>query len=565
MQTKYPVIPFHQFHSGGLEDRLFLFAADAKSIAAWAGIPKKGWRIRMLFQRWVTPGREKELKAFWERASHPDRKQGQTYILGPAAIVVAIQGEPQIENNEIHLNYTSPIDNLKTVDEKLQKLADLVYPIVIGRLEKKSKAIVEAFALDPLKCALPPIHHDYVMEFALQLTQIKKDPSWFRSNSKIEPDEVPSLITSMEALCRPAIVVDGQHRLYGAQSLPVDVMLPVVAIANANWQQQIYQFVVINEKAQKVAPDLLNDIFASSLTRSEQEKMRRDFARAKVDIEARIAGVVAGRDPHSPFYDMVLLRLDTDQPGTADAYISQNTIQNLIEGGRGARGWRKDDDFYAKYIAPTFPNRDDWENWTTGKWREYWFAFWSTVRDFYRPRAKAAKGATYEIWSNTEISNLTKGVGLKMFQRFFMEQMIQSVTNTQGALEVLKTVLEPKVAEEKINEKLREAAIPANMDDFCEQVEKFLEHVPVRFFTARWETSLDDQSGQDNLLHEMGEAYNRENWRARAKGVFLPEDSKPVEIQKPIKTPKPNTALVAIETAKPVKAAKTAKVVKKAK
>jgi len=107
MTNSFPVIDFNQFSSGTESDRLLLFAAPAKSIAAWAGIPRKGWRIRMLFQRWITPGRENELKEFWNRASNPS----DGYILGPSAIIVAIQGNPEIVDGRIALNYDSPIDD----------------------------------------------------------------------------------------------------------------------------------------------------------------------------------------------------------------------------------------------------------------------------------------------------------------------------------------------------------------------------------------------------------------------------------------------------------------------
>ena len=43
------------------------------------------------------------------------------------------------------------------------------------------------------------------------------------------------------------LVVDGQHRLYGAAHATNDIQLPVVAIPNSPWMEQIYQFVVINK------------------------------------------------------------------------------------------------------------------------------------------------------------------------------------------------------------------------------------------------------------------------------------------------------------------------------
>lgn len=55
---KYPAITFHQYESTGNDDALIFFAAPAKALAAWAGIPRKGWHVRMLYQRWITPSRE---------------------------------------------------------------------------------------------------------------------------------------------------------------------------------------------------------------------------------------------------------------------------------------------------------------------------------------------------------------------------------------------------------------------------------------------------------------------------------------------------------------------------
>ena len=113
-----------------------------------------------------------------------------------------------------------------------------------------------------------------------------------------------------------------------------DVFLPTVAISHSDWTQQIYQFVVINEKAQKVDSELLNDIFASSLTPTEQAAMREGFVRVKVDIEERIAGVIAGRDKESPFYQMVTLILPNPacERGQCLHFAEDNSVIN--------RGWQ---------------------------------------------------------------------------------------------------------------------------------------------------------------------------------------------------------------------------------
>lgn len=514
MKATYPVLPFNQFGREDDSDQLLLFAPKAKDLAAWAGIPRKGWRIRMLFQRWVTPGRERELGQFWATAA----TEG---IHGPSAVIVAIQDEPRIVNGEIQLEYNSPIDEGMTPGERLAILAEEIAPRVEGRLRQEDFDLLREFANSPLQ-ELPAVGHDYVFEFALQLAQMRADPSWFIGTNHISAEELPGLITSMEALVRPALIVDGQHRLWGAQSVDRDIYLPVVAFAKADWVQQIYQFVVINEKAQKVDPELLNDIFASSLTPSEQERMRRRFARVKVDIEERIAGVLAGREDQSPFYAMVRLSLPNPPESERNAYISQTIIQSLIEGGRGAHGWRSNDEFYEHYVRPAFPNRADWEDWRTGSWRRYWFAFWSEVRDHYRPRAKKVKGKDYEIWDKVEQTNLTKGVGLKMLQRFFMERAIAWSKEATAGREILEQHLGKQKAWEAIEDSVRKQALPPDIDEFRQQVrERFLDRLPVRFFTAGWEASLDDATGHERLLFQMKDAFERDSWRASGGGVFV--------------------------------------------
>ena len=108
----FPIIDFRQFGSETDDDRLLLFAAPAREIAKWAGIPQKGWHIRMLYQRWITPSRERSLVDFWNAAATPRDDQPKQYILGPTALTIAIHGTPRIKSDRIHLDYDSvlPMD-----------------------------------------------------------------------------------------------------------------------------------------------------------------------------------------------------------------------------------------------------------------------------------------------------------------------------------------------------------------------------------------------------------------------------------------------------------------------
>jgi len=527
MKKEYPAIEFHQFGFGNNKDRLLMFAPLAKDLANWAGIPRKGWHIRMLFQRWITEARENELKSFWKEAI-----SATDPVLGPSAIVVAIQGEPELKDGKIKIEYSSPIEKIVDSKDKLKTLADIVSPKIIRRVQNPQLSEeLRNFSKNPLVEKLPDVKHDHIFEFALQLEQMKKDPQWFIHKNNITEPELASLCTAMEALCRPAIVVDGQHRLTGAASVDSDVYLPVIAITHSDWINQIYQFVVINEKAQKVDSELLNDIFASSLTPEEQDSMRTQFKRVKVDIEERIQGSLAGTDEKSPFYKMVTLNLPNPPAGMADAYVSHKIIQNLIQGKGGTKGWRTDDEFYNAFIKNRFPKREDWSDWQTGKWRDYWFAFWWAVIEAFTKKAKAIKGESFEIWNRKEQTNLTKGVGLKMFQRFFMEFQIKKGKEASGTIETIKKHIKNEAERLKAEKEIEESCtISGDIDLFKANITKeILAIFPVRVFTTPWKSSLDDDEGRADLLDTFHRVFLRtqkgEQWRA-AGGIFTAEQTR---------------------------------------
>jgi len=64
--------------------------------------------------------------------------------------------------------------------------------------------------------------------------------------------EVADNITDAE---KPGLVVDGQHRLLGMDDFDPELPIPVVALLSPDAQETAFQFLVINNKASKVARD----------------------------------------------------------------------------------------------------------------------------------------------------------------------------------------------------------------------------------------------------------------------------------------------------------------------
>jgi hypothetical protein len=506
---KFPAIPFKQYESSTPDDELIVFVAPAKTIAAWAGIPRKGWHVRMLFQRWITPGREVEVKEFWKRASTPENGAGKKYILGPTALTVAIHGEPVFDHGEIVLDYTSPLDLSKPANENLATIAGITLDSIRPRLSTEQLSDLDTFLTDPLR-EVPDTDNDYVLQSAMQLGQMRLQSGWFVEKYSISDEQLREMIVALEAIARPAVVVDGQHRLYGAANCDNPIWIPVVAIPRCPWSEQIYQFVVINEKAKPIEASLLTDIFGSSLTREEQRSLREKLSRSRVDVEPRIAAVIASRQTQSPFSGMIRFALQGPPPGGETPYLPESAIRLLIEGGRGARGWRRDDEFYDTYVKPTFPERGEWESWTDGRWQDYWFVFWRTVADFYNDQAQKFKNdPTFLLWDPHAQTNLTKSVTLRLFQSLFMNYAIERVEAVESTREVLEDALGPEKAAEAVEKQIKERAIPPDVTQFEETLRNsfFSKGIPVRFFIKQWKASLDDAQGQTSLRDEMEKAF----------------------------------------------------------
>jgi hypothetical protein len=502
---KYDVISFHQYGSSLANDELLMFAANARDINSWAGIPRKGWQIRMLFQRPITPTRDSDLKKFWNQASTPE--PGDEYIVGPSAIIVAVQGFPNIENGKINLEYKCPVDLLKNSNQVIQDLAKLLMPKVSLRLSVDQQQNINDRTGHEFTI-FPDIGSDYVFEFALQLQQMIVDAERFIDQNSIDQNGITEIISSMEAVLRPAIVVDGQHRLHGASNANNQIILPVIAIPHCSWTEQIYQFVVINEKAQRVDPSLLSDIFGSSLTSTEQQKIRNKLKRSNVEIESRIASVLANRESESPFNNMVVVKMEGKLPDGVNPYISERTIRVLIEGSsqKYSLGWKTDENFYKYYIHPTIQIREDWDSWSDGKWMNYWFAFWAEVRDFYNSQSKN------ELWNTQILSNLTKAVALRQLQTLFMNYCVETMKQIDKSRETLIEVLKDyDLVEQKLSEQRKLKSLPLDINDFKTFVrEKFLKTgIEAKVFQATWKSSLDDAQGQEELWDTLSTAFER--------------------------------------------------------
>jgi DGQHR domain-containing protein len=104
---------------------------------------------------------------------------------------------------------------------------------------------------------------------------------------------------------RPALVVDGQHRLYGAKDFENgNIPLLIVAMLDAQPVEQAFQFIVINNKAVRVHAESVKSIIADVDT--EELALTDRLQRSGVKYGQAVPELMAvNNQQDSPFYNLL--------------------------------------------------------------------------------------------------------------------------------------------------------------------------------------------------------------------------------------------------------------------
>jgi DGQHR domain-containing protein len=135
---------------------------------------------------------------------------------------------------------------------------------------------------------------------------------------------------------RHAVVIDGQHRLYGMADFDATMRVNVVGLLNPADEEVAFQFLVINNKVTRVATDHLKLL---ALTYNEEALAERlSTARMVLSKHASLVGIVDGSND-SPFFQQVDWPIDKgDRPAAlvlpaavegALAIIAQKNLPDL--------------------------------------------------------------------------------------------------------------------------------------------------------------------------------------------------------------------------------------------
>lgn len=198
------------------------------------------------------------------------------------------------------------------------------------------------------------------------------------SNPRAEAEK--RLRSVLESLLAPAMIVDGQHRVWGAAESTQTIPFSVCAILDASWEEQVFQFVVINKQAKAISKEFLASIVNSSLTNREIQALEDRLESAGISTyETRMLRTM-NDDPDSPFSGMISRGLEKESRKiTFKAAMAIAT--------RWHRKMNDRDPVYKTLFRPTLPgstNAEKAQAWLAGLWKDHMFAFWSGIRNLYR-------------------------------------------------------------------------------------------------------------------------------------------------------------------------------------
>jgi hypothetical protein len=289
---------------------------------------------------------------------------------------------------------------------------------------------------------------------------------------------------SLLSFLRPVVLVDGQHRLRGAIDAarsrmnseafqpeiqrriregenPTDVeysiltresrTLPMSLLMSSDPEEQVFQFVVVNQKATPIGRALLGTIVSTTLSNEEIDKVALRLKSAGIQLEESQAITFLARSQESPFYGLV----ERGMTGDARDLLQWTALASLIAIFRELKGGRlygqKID--YASLWHTRYLNEsgivanadlnegtklDHWRR-LDGPWRIVFMKFFSTVRD---ELGSTFDPDRYNFWGKTRSSNLFNKVSLTILASDFFQFLTESKKTIDSAESVPELVKE---------------------------------------------------------------------------------------------------------------------------
>lgn len=340
---------------------------------------------------------------------------------------------------------------------------------------------------------------------------------------------------AMLSYLKPVVLVDGQHRLSGALraaeatlDTPVNRArleeaiaggqsavavtntliaeaarsLPVSLLMSSSPAEQVFQFIIVNQKATPIGKSLLGTIVSTSLANEELDKVAGRLKNAGIKLEESQAITYLSRLPESPFFNLI----ERGLAGDARDLLQWSVFGSLISIVRDLSGgvlfgekndyaarWRnkqlEDSGIVADFATKGFDSAFDYWKSPSGPWRDVFIRFWSKVRDEFGDTTDPDR---HNYWGRPRNSNLFNKVSLTILSADFFQFLVETRQSIGSA------------------------------DDIPELVELWLEDVDRKYFDKDWQLSgvKKDSTGIRNRWASNWSEYRKSPERLPDKRTF---------------------------------------------
>lgn len=464
---------------------LILFGAKASEIELWAGIPQKktlnpGSAETTGFQRTENQTRLKQLSSFYQNKENVVQNNlicslrklegcKVDFVANPEFTMV---GKIKIEFPDFYSalwvelfsllrdSLESRIDKI-TIDKSSSKYLELKSKIGLfsDQVEDHTDDSEDSDD-DGIGSVIYEESHltDFLEDVAIRHELLKEiDEGELEGDKFLGFDRV-----SLMSYLLPVTLVDGQHRLKGAvlaaeatanekKDEGLELMaqgdsaeevfnklkdkfareLPVSLLMEDEPKEQVFQFVVINQKATPIGKSLLGTIISTTLTANEMEAVNERLLASGIALDDARAITWAARNSSSPFYGLVERGTQSEKKDLLQWNVMGSLI-NIFRELKGGKLFHAKNDFSRrwkeKFLASSNLVESDnisnaFSEWSAldGPWQKVFIAFWSKVK---QELSQDENESRHNYWGNTRKSNIFNKISLTILASDFFKYLV---------------------------------------------------------------------------------------------------------------------------------------------
>jgi hypothetical protein len=270
------------------------------------------------------------------------------------------------------------------------------------------------------------------------------------------------------------MIVDGQHRVEGANTADAaPIIFSICGVKDADWVEQVFQFVILNRLAKPISPSFLTSILNTSLTNQEVAAIQKRFDKIGIANLDRIIMRYLNHDARSPFFGMISEPGEVAGINNADKLSDKGMIKIAKRWMQISKNKRENMSFQSCINAKNASDLRD--KWKFEVWMPYFYAFWDVIKQTY---------SKDQIWEKGEKIHLLYIVTMLVLQDMFID------------------------TKAKANVRF------SSIEDFRTQVKVFFEDVPAILFTNWAATGLQSGDGPAQIRNAIERAQSGDSLKS---------------------------------------------------